>query len=97
MEKNTGEDKPKLIITNSSGGGSRSALWTFTILQKSDEFLKGDLSKHIQLMTGASGGMVGASYFREILLRYKKGEIRNMYSGNYRENISKDLLNKTGT
>ncbi len=93
-KKNTGEDKPKLIITNSSGGGSRSALWTFTILQKSDEFLKGDLSKHIQLMTGASGGMVGASYFREILLRYKKGEIRNMYSGNYRENISKDLLNK---
>ena len=93
-KKNTGEDKPKMIITNSSGGGSRSALWTFTILQKSDEFLKGDLSKHIQLMTGASGGMVGASYFREILLRYKKGEIRNMYSGNYRENISKDLLNK---
>jgi hypothetical protein len=93
-KKNTGEDKPKLIITNSSGGGSRSALWTFTILQKSDEFLKGDLSKHVQLMTGASGGMVGASYFREILLRYKKGEIRNMYSGNYRENISKDLLNK---
>ena len=93
-KRNTGEDKPKLIITNSSGGGSRSALWTFTILQKSDEFLKGDLSKHIQLMTGASGGMVGASYFREILLRYKKGEIRNMYSGNYRVNISKDLLNK---
>jgi len=93
-KKNTGEDKPKLIISNSSGGGSRSALWTFTILQKSDEYLNGDLSKHLHLMTGASGGMVGASYFRQILLEYKKGEIPNMYTGNYRENISKDLLNK---
>ena len=90
----TGEDKPKLIISNSSGGGSRSALWTYTVLQKSDEYLKGNLNKHLHLMTGASGGMVGASYWRETLLRYKKGELRNLYAGNYRENISKDLLNK---
>jgi hypothetical protein len=90
----TGEDKPKLIITNSSGGGSRSALWTFTVLQKTDELLNGDLNKHVQLMTGASGGMVGAAYFREILLRYKKGEFRSMYSGDFSDKISKDLLNK---
>ena len=90
----TGEDKPKLIISNSSGGGSRSALWTYTVLQKSDEYLKGNLNKHLHLMTGASGGMVGAAYWRETLLRYKKGELRNLYAGNYRENISKDLLNK---
>lgn len=90
----TGQDKPKLVISISSGGGSRSALWTFTVLQKSDEFLNGELSKHLHLMTGASGGIVGAAYFREIVLRYRKGELRNMFSGNYRENISKDLLNK---
>lgn len=90
----TGEDKPKLIISNSSGGGSRSALWTFTVLQKTDEELKGELSKHLHLMTGASGGMVGAAYFREVLLRYRKGEYRSMYSGDFRENIAKDLLNK---
>ena len=90
----TGEEKPKLIISNSSGGGSRSALWTFTVLQKTDELLNGELSKHLHLMTGASGGMVGAAYFREILLRYKKGELRSMYSGDFRENIAKDLLNK---
>lgn len=93
-KRNTGMEKPKLILSNSSGGGSRSALWTFTVLQKTDEYLKGKLSKHLQLMTGASGGMVGAAYFREVLLRYKKGEVTNMYSGVYRENISKDLLNK---
>jgi hypothetical protein len=93
-KRNTGLEKPKLILTNSSGGGSRSALWTFTVLQKTDEQLEGRLSKHLQLMTGASGGMVGAAYFREILLRSKKGEIKNLYSGVYRDNISKDLLNK---
>jgi len=93
-KRNTGMDKPKLILSNSSGGGSRSALWTFTVLQKTDEYLNGKLSKHLQLMTGASGGMVGASYYREVLLRYKKGEIANMYSGIYRDNIAKDLLNK---
>ncbi len=90
----TGEDKPKLIISNSSGGGTRSALWTFTVLQKTDELLRGQLSNHLHLMTGASGGMVGAAYYREILLRYKKGELRSMYTGDYRENIAKDLLNK---
>jgi len=93
-KKNTGMEKPKLVFTNSSGGGSRSALWTFTVLQKSDEYLNGKLSNHLQLITGASGGMVGASYYREVLLRHRKGEISNMYSGIYRENISKDLLNK---
>ena len=90
----TGEEKPKLIISNSSGGGSRSALWSFTVLQKTDELLNGELAKHLQLMTGASGGMIGAAYFREILLRYKKGQLLNMYSGEYREKIAKDLLNK---
>ncbi len=90
----TGEEKPKLIISNSSGGGSRSALWSFTVLQKADELLNGQLAKHLHLMTGASGGMIGAAYFREILLRFQKGELKNMYSGEYREKIARDLLNK---
>jgi hypothetical protein len=93
-KKKTGEDKPKLIILNTSGGGSRSALWTFTVLQETDEFLKGKLSKHLHLMTGASGGMVGAAYYRELLLRYKLGKIRKLYSGEYKSNIAKDILNK---
>lgn len=93
-KEKTGEDKPKLILINTSGGGSRSALWTFTVLQKTNEKLKGDLFNHVQLITGASGGMIGASYYREVLLKSKLGEIRNQYAGIYRENISKDLLNK---
>mgnify|MGYP006207695361 FL=1 len=88
------EKKPKLIIVNTSGGGSRSALWTFTVLQNCDEETNGKLSKHLQMITGASGGMVGAAYYRELLLREKNGEVKNIYASEYRENLSKDLLNK---
>lgn len=93
-KEKTGEDKPKLIIVNTSGGGSRSALWTFTVLQKANERLQGRLFNYTHLITGASGGMVGASYYREILLRSRKGDITDLNSPRYRKNIAKDLLNK---
>lgn len=93
-KKQTGERRPKLIILNTSGGGSRSALWTLGVLQKLDKELNGKLQKSMQFITGASGGMVGASYFRELVLRFKEGEITDLYSPEFRENIGKDLLNK---
>ncbi|MEN9999522.1 MAG: hypothetical protein RI922_2512 [Bacteroidota bacterium] len=93
-KKQTESEKPKLIILNTSGGGSRSALWTFTVLQKCDKELNGQLSKHLNLITGASGGMVGAAYYREILLRYTNKEIVNRFDERFAENLGKDLLNK---
>jgi hypothetical protein len=90
----TGEDKPKLIIVNTSGGGSRSALWTLTVLQNCDQELNGSLSRNVQMITGASGGMVGAAYFREIMLRFKNKQITNPYHSSFKENLGKDLLNK---
>lgn len=88
------DNKPKLIIVNTSGGGSRSALWTFTVLQHCDKETNGKLSKHLQMITGASGGMVGAAYFRELLLRKNNQEIEDLYAEQYREDLGKDLLNK---
>jgi hypothetical protein len=93
-KKNTQIEKPKLVIINTSGGGSRSALWTFTILQNCDFEMDGKLSKHLQMITGASGGMVGAAYFRELLLRHRSDEIKNLYDNEFKENLGKDLLNK---
>ncbi len=93
-KKRTGHQKPKLIIVNSSGGGSRSALWTVTVLAECNEQLDGQLNPHIQMMTGASGGMVGAAYYRELLLRQQKGEIASLADDEYQKNISKDMLNK---
>ena len=93
-KKGTGESKPKLVLLTTSGGGSRSALWTLTVLQNCDEQLNDALSTHMNLITGASGGMVGAAYFREIMLRSKNGEIKNRFDQRFKNNLGKDLLNK---
>jgi hypothetical protein len=87
-------EKPKLIIINTSGGGSRSALWTFTVLQNCDKGTNGKLTSQLQMITGASGGMVGASYFRELLHLNRIGKINSLYDREYRLNLGKDLLNK---
>ncbi|WP_341834114.1 patatin-like phospholipase family protein [Chitinophaga pollutisoli] len=88
--------KPPLIVINTSGGGSRSAAWTMNVLQRYDSLLKGQLINHTMLITGASGGMMGATYFRELYLRQQEGRMptaRNLYDSSYCEKISKDLLN----
>ena len=86
--------KPKLVILNTSGGGLRSALWTFTVLMNCDELMENQLGNHLQMITGASGGMIGAAYYREILLRIKKGQIKERNIEQFKENLGKDLLNK---
>ena len=90
----TNEPKPKLIVLNTSGGGLRSAMWTFNVLQKLDSATDGKLSRHTQMITGASGGMVGAAYYRELLLLEKNEVIKSRLEKKYRDNISKDLLNR---
>lgn len=49
--------------------------------------------EHSILVTGASGGLIGASYFRELKLREKLGEKTNPYSNSHRDKISTDNLN----
>ncbi len=93
-KKNTGQAKPKLVIVMTSGGGSRSALWTYSVLQQADARLNGNLSGNMQLITGASGGMIGASYFRGLLLLQKQGKKIDPANQKYARNIAKDLLNK---
>lgn len=84
------EEKPKMILVTTSGGGQRAALWTTRVLQSVDSVLKGDLMKHTTLMTGASGGLIGASYYRDYYLdklgTYNSEPIEL-------EPIGKDILN----
>jgi hypothetical protein len=92
--KNTGFNKPKLMIINTSGGGARSAFWTFAVMQKLDKKTNGALMKNTHLITGASGGMIGASYYRSIVLDDKLKGRNTRFQDSYQRNISKDLLNK---
>lgn len=87
--------KPPLIVINVSGGGSRSAAWTMNVLQRYDSILQGRLFKHTMMITGASGGMLGAAYFRELYYRQQTGLLHGprLYDSLYCEKISRDLLN----
>lgn len=86
-------EKPKMVFICTSGGGQRAALWTVRSLQTADSLTGGALMDQTMLMTGASGGLVGAAYFRELVLRKKLGKISSPYDSAYLDRISRDNLN----
>jgi len=83
-----------MVIILSSGGGSRSSAFTMKVVQTADSLTNGKLMESTMLMSGASGGMIGLAYFRELYLRTRIGICQDLYSSKYQENISKDMLNK---
>lgn len=88
--------KPKLNVIAVSGGGSRSMLWTFRSLQVADSLLNGSLMDRTALMTGSSGGLIGASYFRELYRRESHGEQMDRADMEHLNKISHDILNPIG-
>lgn len=88
-----GERKHKMAFVNSSGGGLRSAVWSFYMLQQLDSISDKTFLDHAQLMTGASGGTLGQAYFRELFRQRKSNSNLELHSRYYLENVSKDLLN----
>lgn len=82
--------KPKAIFLCVSGGGLRSALWTTNVLQHVDQSLNGRLLDKTVLITGASGGMIGASYYREMFLQNKHLQLR---SEAFLKKMARDNLN----
>ncbi len=85
--------KPKLVFICVSGGGIRSSLWTMQVLQKADRTTGGKLLRQSMLITGASGGMLGAAYLRELYLRQQEGALLSVHDSSYIEDVGKDLLN----
>lgn len=92
-KKNQGVEKPLLVVMNTSGGGHRSATFTMSMLQHLDSITHGRIMKKIFLINGASGGMIGATYFRELYRRRLEGENINLQDKRYVDNIASDLLN----
>lgn len=84
---------PPLVVVTVSGGGSRSAYWTFRALQYADSISGGKLFNRTALLTGASGGMLGATYWRSIHRQALEGKVKNVYDPHFQAAIGKDLLN----
>ena len=89
----TGEQKPKLVLLCSSGGGLKSAAWSMQVAQTADRMLEGELMDHTVLITGASGGMLGMAYLRELYLRRTMGDSIDVHDKRYIDDITKDLVN----
>ena len=95
-EKNLSGDtnnNPDLVIINTSGGGLRSTLWSFFTLQQLDSITNGQLFKHSELITGSSGGIIGAAYYRELYLERLQGKKSDIDNIMYFDKIGQDMLN----
>ena len=87
------ETKPKMVLLCVSGGGMKAATWTTQVMQQVDKALNGELMNHTSLISGASGGMLGAAYMREVYLQKQLGREIDFYDHQYVDDISTDLLN----
>jgi hypothetical protein len=85
--------KPKMILLGVSGGGQRAASWTFSTLQFLDSCTNKNFFKHTSFIAGASGGVIGASYYREMYLRSLSDTTIKLWDNRYYQNITKDMLN----
>jgi hypothetical protein len=92
-KKKQTKEKPLLVLITTSGGGNRSAAFTMNALQHLDSVTRGEIMKNTFLMTGASGGMLSSTYFRELYLQKIKGASINLQDRKYVDEISGDLLN----
>jgi len=87
------DKKPLMVVFNFSGGGVRSATFAMNVLQQLDSISGGTIMKKTVLISGASGGMLAAAYFRELVRERDGGKKIDLQNKRYVDNISKDLLN----
>ncbi len=87
------DGKPPLIIVNTSGGGLRSTLWTLLCLQHADSLLGGTLMERTMLMTGSSGGLIGAAYYRQLYLTGQRSGGVDRNDKVLLDEVATDMLN----
>ncbi len=85
--------RPVMILMNVSGGGLRSATFVMNTLQQLDSATHGQLMRQTFLISGSSGGMLSATYFRELYRRKQAGEALRLQDPDYISHITQDLLN----
>ncbi|MBK7433088.1 MAG: hypothetical protein IPI66_03735 [Chitinophagaceae bacterium] len=88
------EDRPVMIFINVSGGGLRSGTFVMNTLQQLDSLTGGQFMEHAFLISGASGGMLSAAYYRELYRLNIHGQSQwKRNDPHYTNRIAEDLLN----
>ncbi|RLD52905.1 MAG: hypothetical protein DRI94_01660 [Bacteroidetes bacterium] len=87
------KQKSSFVFVNTAGGGLKASVWTFSILAYLDVVTRNHFFEHVQLITGASGGMLGAAYTRELYLQKTNNKIKTWHNDTIINNLSKDMLN----
>ena len=89
----TGKKKPKIIFINAGGGGLKMTLWTYYSLSILDSLSNREITKQIRLFSGASGGMIGAAYYREIYRQSLTNDSIKLLNPTRLNTLSNDILN----
>lgn len=89
---NPGE-KPLAVFVHTAGGGLKAALWTYYALATADSISGDRLLDQTILITGASGGMVGAAYLRELQKMRHDHKIHTLLHDSLFSGLSADMLN----
>ena len=90
-------EKPTIVFINVSGGGLRSATFVMNMLQQIDSVTQGKLMQQTFLISGASGGMLSATYYRELYRRKLNGAVIKLNKPQFINDITQDLLNPVFT
>ena len=84
--------QPVAIFINVPGGGLRSAMWVIHSLDQAQQATRQRMWSNTVLISGSSGGMIGASYLRAYYERLYSGQTE-LTIDSIIADISKDKLN----
>ncbi|NNE30341.1 MAG: patatin-like phospholipase family protein [Saprospiraceae bacterium] len=84
---------PKILFYCVSGGGAKASVWVMKVMQEANIITEGKAFDHTALITGASGGMIGAAYLRELHLQSKDQKSIDPNDPIYIDKVSRDMLN----
>lgn len=85
--------KPVMLLISTSGGGQRSLLWSMRCMQVADSLLGGTLLDRTALITGSSGGLIGAAYYRQLHQVDKADGGSRRFDHALLQEVSADMLN----
>jgi hypothetical protein len=92
-KEKTGQEKPKMIFVNTGGGGLKMTLWTYYALACIDSISNQKFVKNVRMFSGASGGTIGAAYFRELYRKRNTDTLLNLLDTTRVSRLSNDILN----